>query len=98
MLKKTIISATFGAAVLIAASAGANAMPSGLQQATQTGTAQADIIRVGGKHKKFKHFRFHHGYYHRYYRSCYWMKKKAKYLDSDYWWNRYEECKYFYRH
>ena len=44
MLKKTIISATFGAAVLIAASVGANAMPSGLQQATQTGTAQTREI------------------------------------------------------
>ena len=95
MLKKTIISATFGAAVLMAASAGASAMPSGLQQTTQIGTAQADIIKVGGKFKKFKHFKFHYGYYPGY-RSCYWLKKKAIYTGSKYWWHRYKECKFFY--
>ena len=98
MLKKTIISAAFGAAVIMAASTGSNAMPGGAigLGSLQTETGQSDVIQVGHKFKKkFKHFRFHHGHYPRY-RSCYWLKNKAIYTGRDYWWHRYEDCKYRY--
>ncbi len=97
MLKETIISAIVAAAVLIAASTGSNAMPSGgmVQQAIQTGASQGDIIQVGHKFKKFKHFHWKYDFYPRY-RECYWLKKKALFTGKKYWWHRYNECLYLY--
>lgn len=98
MLKKTIISVAFGTAVIVAASTGSNAMPSGgsLLEPLQKVTGQSDVIKVGKKFKKkFKHFHWNHHYYPRF-RGCYWLKKKALYTGRDYWWHRYQECKYRY--
>jgi hypothetical protein len=95
MLRKKIISAVFGSAVLLATVAGTNAMPSGgaLQQALLTGSGQTDVIKVHHKKKfkKFKKFHFYFGHYPAHFR-CHWLKKKALYFGTDYWWDRYEKC------
>jgi hypothetical protein len=56
--------------------------------------------------KKGFHPHFHHRHYGRYIgsglviagaygasRSCYWMKVRAINTGSDYWWDRYNECR-----
>ena len=53
------------------------------------------------KHRHAKHGLFYdHGYYygHNPYRACRWLKRKARYTGSHYWWKRYQRCmdRYFY--
>jgi uncharacterized membrane protein YfcA len=36
----------------------------------------------------------YYGYGYGYGPSCYWLKKKAIYTGSPYWWKKYKQCKY----
>lgn len=62
--------------------------------------------RFGGvRHQRFyggHHFRRHHFYGPRFYiapvysrhSSCHWLKRKALYTGSHYWWRRYQHCRH----
>src|SRR5262245_31178981 len=54
-------------------------------------------------HRHFRHHRFHGrrfvvaGVYPYYYADgCYWLKRRALYTGSPYWWRRYYACRYGY--
>ena len=60
----------------------------------------------GGGHHRFHHHRFRHRHvfigaplvYGAYYygEGCDWLRRKALYTGSSYWWNRYNACLYGY--
>jgi hypothetical protein len=63
------------------------------------------ISRVGPtRHYAFRHHRhFRHrrvavvgGYSYYYGNGCYWLKQRALYTGSPYWWRRYQACRYGY--
>lgn len=61
--------------------------------------AMSGAAEAGGKKRHFKHgghgihFIFDQDYYgHKPRRSCRWLKRKAYYSGSRYWWKRYRRC------
>jgi hypothetical protein len=57
-------------------------------------------------HFAFHHFRHHrrfafvgvygYPYYDDYYEGCYWLRRRALYTGSAYWWHRYYACRHGY--
>jgi hypothetical protein len=48
-------------------------------------------------HRHFRHGRFVvAGYPYAYGGGCYWLKERALYTGSPYWWRRYRACRYGY--
>jgi hypothetical protein len=48
-------------------------------------------------HRHFRHGRFVvAGYPYAYGGGCYWLKQRALYTGSPYWWRRYRACRYGY--
>ncbi|HUS97341.1 MAG TPA: hypothetical protein VMX97_11420 [Hyphomicrobiaceae bacterium] len=86
MLKSIMASRTRQAALAVGAVV--------LASTAMVGAAEA-------KHfKKHKHFGIYlniggpgfAGSYHRPYRSCGWLRKKARWTGSHYWWRKYRRC------
>jgi hypothetical protein len=60
----------------------------------------------GPRHFAFRHFRHHrrfafvgvygYPYYDDYYGGCYWLRRRALYTGSSYWWHRYYACRHGY--
>ncbi|MCB1493818.1 MAG: hypothetical protein KDJ77_18780 [Rhodobiaceae bacterium] len=88
---KSILAATAMAVTVVAGSAGAEA---GQMNQGFNGT-DAQVITIGHKHHWKKHHKWHNGGYiviSDPYRSCHFLKKKARYTGSRYWWNQYRLC------
>jgi len=105
MIKSTIMAIAISTAAIAATGTSASAMTGAplIQQAVTQSGDTAEIIQVkrrgGRRHRRF-HKRFFHGHWghygHYYGGGCYWLKKKAMYTGSHYWWKRYKYCKYGY--
>jgi hypothetical protein len=53
------------------------------------------------KHHRYgKHYRYYPGIFtygaYSYYDECDWLRRKARVTGSPYWWQRYQECVYYY--
>lgn len=102
MFRKLLIAAALATATLTAGTAGASAAPISnaiVLEVKQSAGNGGHVQKAGFKHRfKFKrHFFFHHkrhrgGYGGR----CHWLKKKAHYTGSRYWWKKYKRCMYRY--
>jgi hypothetical protein len=93
MTRSIIKSITFTAAALAVTTLAGAAIPG------MSAPAEAKIvIKHGHGHHGHHGYHFRHHYKPYYfanygYGDCYWLKKKAIYTGSPYWWNRYHECK-----
>jgi hypothetical protein len=100
----TMLAAAGGLALSGLAAAPANAMEPVRHGAAPHGNA----VQVRHLERHFdgdhhSHFRRHFGPriyiapvygYSSYHNGCYWLKRKALYTGSRYWWHRYNECRW----
>jgi len=91
---------------LIAIAAGSMAVALPMDQAdARTGVFMSrghSFHSFAARPTHFRHHRFHsrfvvpvysYAYYDSYDDGCYWLKRRALYTGSAYWWHRYRDCR-----